>query len=409
MKNSLFLLLLAASLAGTAQGDDWTQWRGPHANGVSLEQNWNAKALRADNILWTTELGFGHSAVAVQGEAVYTMGNRRISGIETDVIYCLDAGTGNIRWQHRYACSDGGEDPGPGSTPVINGDRLYTLSREGHLLCLNAATGHLRWSRHIVNDSLAKKHHWGFSTSPVIAGDKLLLNINKHGMAFNKNTGQLLWNSQKTDCGYATPVLMKSHDRTLALINTKRKLQAINPDNGEIVWANSVGWGDADPVVLKNRLLFTGQTLRLYDTESARPKLIWQNKDLSFQFQSGAVINGHYYGFGACDWDNRKQVFNCIDLSDGTLKWQQTFEMWGASTAAGDKLIIQTGDGETIIAQASPKGFTPISRARLIAMADNGQRQNRRHCYCWTYPVLANGRLYIRNSDGNLVCIAMQR
>lgn len=409
MKNSVLLLLATVLLAGTVRGDDWTKWRGPHANGVSEEQRWNAKALQVENILWKTELGFGHSAVAVQGNAVYTMGNRRISGIETDVVYCLDAGTGEIRWQHSYACSDGGEDPGPGSTPVIDGDWLYTLSREGHLLCLNAATGQLRWSRHLVNDSLARKHNWGFSSSPVISGNRLLLNINQNGMALDKNTGLLLWNSRKMDCGYATPVLLESRGRTLALIQTKRKLRAMDIKDGNVVWTQSVGWGDADPVVLDHSLLFAGQTLRLFDITPTAPKPIWQNKTLAWQFQSGTVIEGHYYGFGVCDWDNRKQEFNCVDLSDGTLKWQQTFEMWGASTAAGDKLIIQTGDGETIIAEASPEGFTPIRRARLIAMADNSQRQSRRRCFCWTHPVLAHGRLYLRNSDGNLVCIAMHR
>ncbi|MCK5149032.1 hypothetical protein KAR48_19915 [bacterium] len=110
----------------------------------------------------------------------------------------------------------------------------------------------------------------------------------------------------------------------------------------------------------------------------------------------------------ADDWDNDKQVFNCIDLKDGSLKWQKTFEMWGASSAADGKLIIVTGDGNTIIAEASPEGFKPITEASIIPMADNSTFSDRRKCFCWTYPVLSHGQLYLRNSHGNLICVNMK-
>ena len=405
----IFVLPVLAFITAGAHADDWTRWRGPRANGVSNETHWNPQALKKSNVAWQAEVGFGHSAVAVQGNRLYTMGNKTIDGVENDIVSCLDTQTGKTVWEYAFRCPDGGEDPGPGSTPVLDGDRLYTLSREGHLFCLNAQDGSVIWKRHVVGEGLADKRSWGFSSSPVIFGEAVVFGINTAGLAFDKKTGATLWNSDKGECGFSTPVPFAWQGQTVALILAKRKLKAVDPATGKERFSQQVGWGDADPIPMGDKLFLEGQSARLMDFSTAEPKDIWDNKDLSFQFQSGVVVGDYFYGWGKIDWDARTEAFYCIDMRDGALKWSKNFEMWGACAAAGDKILVVTGNGHVHVLEASPQGWSPLASADVVPMADNSQiAHERRHCFCWTNPVLANGKLYIRNNHGTLVCVNMQ-
>src|SRR5438876_1998073 len=150
---------LLAAVALPLHAADWPQWRGPARDGISSEtgwrQNWPASGPRR---LWTARVGEGFSSVAVKGSRVYTMGNEG----DKDTVFCLAAATGRPLWQFKYPCP-AGDEGGTRATPTVDGDRLYTLSREGQAFCLNAATGARIWAKDLQRETGASAPRWGFA------------------------------------------------------------------------------------------------------------------------------------------------------------------------------------------------------------------------------------------------------
>lgn len=394
------------SLPGTSFGTDWLEWRGPGRTGTTPETDWNPKAiLKESAVLWTKEVGMGHSSVTVQGGRLFTMGNRCIKkDAYEDIVWCLDAASGRVLWETTYPCPEG-EDPGPGATPVLEGDRLYTLSREGHLHCLRADNGSVVWKRHLVGENLAPvKSWWGFSGSPLIHDRYLVLAANQAGTALDKETGDLLWATPPGEAGYGSPVLYSHAGRSQILLKQASHLRAVNLATGKESWRYCQGWGDADAVALGDRILITGQHTALVDVSGDAPRTVWKNDAIQWQFRSASLHENHAYGFGHTD--GRTQPFYCFDIRTGDLKWTEYFEIYGSSIIAGGRLVILTGQGTLLIAETSPEGYRELARRKIITMQKNdNSRGYRRQCHCWTNPVLANGRIYARNSFGTLVCV----
>lgn len=401
------ILSILISLPTASFGTDWLQWRGPNRNGTTPESGWNPEAItEASSLSWTKDVGMGHSAVVVRGDRLYTMGNRHIRGDRyEDVVWCLSAETGEEVWTHRYACFEG-EDPGPGATPALDENRLYTLSREGHLYCLDAHSGDVIWERHLINENLASiKDHW-FSGSPLILENRLILNANDTGIVFDKKTGEVIWNSPSGEPGFESPVHYSVGGKDRIALKNGRHMSGIDLESGAELWNFPIGWGDCDPVVLNNKILITGGHTALLNVTTDEAELVWKNDDIQWQFQSAAVHGNHGYGFGLIDWKERRQDFYCFDIRDGNLVWSKTFEIYGAFIIAGGKLIILTGQGTLIIAETSPDGYKEIARKQVIKMQKNDTSKNyRRQCHCWTHPVLTKGKIYVRNSFGTLACV----
>lgn len=410
-----FPLALAAAcltLARPALADDWPRWRGPNGNQVSHETDWNPQALNRPRILWESAIGIGHSAFAIHDGLLYTQSNRKVvAGKDTvgeELILCLDALTGVERWRHPYACAEGNDYPGPESTPFVDGDRVYALGRLGHLFCLDAATGRVHWQRNVIADSLTRPTAWGISGSPIVDGDRLFLNIGESGAAFNKHTGDLLWSTQPAICGYASPVPFTHGGRRLVAIQGEKVLAIHDAASGETIW--SYDWTSyQDPIVLDDRLFLTAGrggkvkgSLMLAWTET-EPKVLWNRPKAEAGFQNWAVVGDYAYGF----FRPRQQSFQCVDLRTGDLAWEEDLGDWGSFIVAGDKLVVATGQGEALVADAGPQGLRPLSRALVLPTLNEGRPHNRQ-CHLWTHPVLANGLLYIRNTDGDLVCVDLR-
>lgn len=411
---SLAVLLLMCLLAVSAYGSDWEQWRGPHANGISMEKGWNPKALlKGQNIVWKTNVGKGHSTVAVKGNYLYTMGNKAIaSGGKTmyeDTVYCLDTRNGKEVWRYSYPCKQD-RFPGPRSTPVIDGSRVYTVSLEGHLFCFNAQNGAVIWKRHIIDEGLTKISEWSFSFSPVVEGDMLLLNAGRSGAALNKNTGKTIWQSPTEKCGLAAPVLYNFQGKRLAAIQGSDTIFGVDVKTGHVLW--SYKWRSySDPVMLGDDLMFlsagrsrTNNGCALLKLKNGEPELLWNNKTGNNAFQSWVVLNGYAYGIKS----SNKTYIQCVDIKTGQEKWAHETIEWGSLMAADNKLIILDGDGDLIIAEASPDAYKEISSLKLFKMQHwRSYRGDDINC-CWTAPVLANGCIYGRNTYGDLVCVNMK-
>ncbi|HWF18883.1 MAG TPA: PQQ-binding-like beta-propeller repeat protein, partial [Verrucomicrobiae bacterium] len=175
---ALFLFSIYLILAGTqasVYADDWYRWRGPNLNGISTETGWQTQwPDEGPKRLWKASVGMGFSSMTVSHGHLYTMGN---DGDATDTVYCLDAATGKPVWKHSYPCP---LDPhfyegGTSSTPIVDGDRVYSISRKGNLFCLDAATGKVIWSKNLPEELGCEIPTWGFAGSALVEGDLLIL------------------------------------------------------------------------------------------------------------------------------------------------------------------------------------------------------------------------------------------
>ncbi len=397
---------------GFAYSDDpgeWNKWRGPNANGIANSLNWNPNALQTKAVIdFTTNVGMGHSAVAVNGKFLYTMGSDYISknGQKTyhDVVFCLDSKTGREVWRYAYEISER-QDPGPGSTPVIDGSSLYTIGRDGQLFCFDAQTGSIRWQRNMITESLANKHSWGFTGSPVIDGDLLILNANKSGIAFNKHTGKLLWNSDFGKSGYATPVLFTLKGKRFVAISSGEGTFIIDVVSGNIQWRHP--WKpERDPLIFKNNILIIGikgsAFLKIHADSS---EVIWQIRYRCASFQSWVRFDNYVYGLGTV---RKNHVLQCLDLETGELKWSEKTAEWGSLIGCDNKLIFLDGSGKLIIINATPEGYQEIAARQVLKMNPKNYDPKVK-CFCWTNPVLVDGNVYVRNNYGELARIDMTK
>lgn len=391
------LLTGVASLALTAGAEDWPRWRGPNLNGISSEKGWTTQwPANGPKTLWKASVGTGFSSMAVAQGRLYTMGY----GEEKDVVYCLDAKNGKILWQHEYDSDLGDKyfEGGPTSTPTVDGNSVYALSRWGDIFSFEAATGKIQWSKNVQKETNVRIPSWGFSGSPLVQGDLLLLTIGEAGLALEKATGKIVWSSANKDAGYSTPVPFKRGGADLAIVSSGKAFIAVDVKTGKQVWSfpwsTQYGVNAADPIVQEDYVFISsgynkgGALLKLGEGE---PKAIWQSKEMRNQMNPSVLVNGHLFGV---DGDTTsKASLKCVDFLTGAVKWTEPRVGSGSVTVADGKLIVLSDKGELMIAEASPAAFKPMARAQVLG----GK--------CWTVPVLANGKIYCRNVTGDLVCL----
>ena len=389
---SLTTLAALVATAASSLAADWPNWRGPAYDGISKETDWNPAAVGGKKIAWEAKVGAGYSAVAVAAGKLYTAGNFNKN---TDRISCLDALTGKEVWKYEYpeALAPKYYSGGSSATPTVHGGKVYYASKSGKVFCLDAATGKEIWKKEFGT----KDPTWGFSSSALIHGKAVIFNAGAAGIAYDQETGKVLWSSDNDTCGYATPVPFTHKGKTALALFAKNTLTAVNADDGKPLW--STPWqtehdvNAADPVISGTQAFITsgyGRGCSLVDFSGAEPKKLWENKDMRSHMSGPVLIDGHLYGF-----DDMRLV--CLDWKTGAKKWEEKSPKKGALMAAGDKLIILGEGGRLAIAKATPDAYQEIAGAQIV-----GGR-------CWTMPILANGMIYARNSDGDLACVDVRK
>ncbi len=399
-------LCVAAGLAmagiAPVRADDWPHWRGPQRNGISAEADWQDRwPADGPRVAWKASVGTGYSSFAVAGGRVYTIGNAD----HTDTVHGFDAESGKVCWTHAYP-SDLGDRffaGGPTSTPTVDGDRIYVLGRWGDLFCLEAATGRVAWSKHVAKETEIRIPGWGFSGSPLIHEELLILNVGEAGLALEKATGRVVWKSASKDAGYSTPLPVRRGDGWDLLLGSGKAYLAVDLRTGRerwrIRWITSYGCNAADPIVHDGRVFIStgygkGGAL-LKPGDGPDPEVVWKSKAMRNQMNPAVLLDGHLYG---ADGDTgKKGPLKCVAFATGEERWAHPDFGAGAVTIAGGGLIALSERGELMVAPASPEGFRPTGRAQVLG----GK--------CWTVPVLANGRIYCRNDAGDVVCLDVRK
>lgn len=393
---------LAKPQATTAfPASDWPQWRGPDRNGVSAESGWlDQWPANGPTTAWKAHVGLGYSSFVVAEGRAFTAGHAD----EKDTVFCFDANSGKVLWKHSYPSDLGDKyfDGGTTGTPAVESGRVFWLSRWGDTFCFNTDDGKIIWSKNVQKETRARLPDWGFAGAPLVLGDQLILNVGDAGLALDKKTGAVLWQSAAKSAGYSTPLPMKQGNDTLAVIGSAQSYVAVNLKDGKEVWRirwlTQYGLNAADPVLDGDRVFLStgyGKGAGLFKLGGGTPEEVWKSKALRTQLNGAVLFQGHLYGV---DGDTtEKGSLQCLDIATGAEKWKHSNFGSGGLVIAGGRILALSGAGELMVAPASPGGFKPAARAQVLG----GQ--------CWTAPVLAEGRIYCRNSRGEIAVVDVRQ
>ncbi len=394
----LFLGLVVCAICpgdyNTAEAADWPNWRGPNHNGISNETGWLTTWPKAGpKVLWKKSIGTGYASMAVADGRVYAMGNIK----DNDILYCLNADTGKEIWKKSYPCPifKKNHKGGPCATPTVDGDSVYTFSKNGDAIRFKTATGNVVWHKKLNKDLGFKHPTWHFAGSAFIIDNMVILNVGSYGIALNKADGSIIWENGKGAAGYSTAVPFTIDGKKCIALFTAKEMVAIVPKTGKILW--KIPWktdwdvNAADAIIEGNKIFLSSgynKGCAVYTFGSSDFTEIWRNKNMRNHFNSCVLWKGYIYGV-----DDGSSI-SCLDFKTGEVKWAQKGFGKGSLMLAGGKLIILSDKGKLAIAEASPTEFKQLSEAQIL----EGQ--------CWTVPVLANGKIYARNNpDGQLVCV----
>ena len=376
-------------------GFDWPCWRGPERNGISpetgLNWRWNTNG---PAVLWRATLGNGFSSFAVADGRVITIGNDN----QTDTVFCFAAASGKVLWQHRYPCDPQplSYEGGPGATPAVAQGKVYTFSKNGDLFCLDVQSGKVIWSKKFELWPYQEgdwRNTWRYSGSPLVIGERLYLSLGLSGMALNKNDGTILWQSPAGHPGYSSPVPFQTETRQTLAFFSGHAVFGIEPDTGRSLWR--VPWNTlwdlnaADPIIHENKLFVSsgnGVGCALFDISTPSPRELWRNKNIKNMMNSSVLWQGLLFGFSDTH-------LSCITWETGEEKWMTRDVRKGSLILADAQLILLSETGKLVVAEATDRGYQPLAQAQIL----NGR--------CWTVPVLSNGRLYVRNAAGDMVCL----
>ena len=382
-------LISVLLFAPASQANDWPQWRGPERDGVSRETGWlTSWPESGPKKLWEQNIGIGYSSFSVSNGRLYTMGN--VS--EMDNIYCFDSETGKLEWKHEYPCPS--KDPngyhGTRCTPTVDANRVYAVSRQGNFFCLDASSGKVNWSKDFKTDFDGKVPVWGFAGSPLIEKDWVLAEVSGKAsvVAFNKLTGQVVWQAGTDPAGYGSLVAFDLDGQRCFLQFSGDHLICRKMKDGSemwrFLWKTSYGVNATTPIVQGDEVFVStgyGYGCALLKMSPAGAKEIWRNKNMRNHVNSCVLVNGFIYGFDESE-------LKCLDWKTGEVKWGNRNYGKGSLMAADGKLILYGQSGKLGVAEATPAAFKELCSFQALTGKDT-----------WASPVLANGRIYVRNLD----------
>jgi outer membrane protein assembly factor BamB len=391
------IVLATVDLAGWQGGvPEWFQWRGPNRDGISAEtgllQEWPKSG---PPLAWRTSgLGNGYSSFSTSGGRLYTLGARA----GNEYVIALDRGTGKKVWEYlngrRYE-NDRGD--GPRSTPTVEGDRLYVFGGSGDLTCLESATGKRIWTVNLVQKFGGVNPYWGYSESPLIVGDRILVNAGGRRasiVAIAKADGATLWQQHSDGAGYSSPMLMRTGSLNQVIFFTDSRTMAVDPRDGRLLWsynkANNGTANVATPIVHGTRVFVSsdyGTGGALLDVRAAgniaTANEIYFTREMRNHHASSVLIGDHIYGFSS-------SILTALKFDTGAMAWRDRSVGKGSLIFADNRLYLYSEDGVVGLADASPAAYR--ERGRFTIPQQSGLPT-------WSHPIIAGGLLIIRDQD----------
>jgi outer membrane protein assembly factor BamB len=407
MKTSTLPLLAGCLAAVTlpALAADWPQWRGPDRTDVSKEtgllSDWPPNGPK---LLWTcTEAGTGFSGPAVVGDRLYSMG----ADDKHEFVFAADVKSGKKLWSAEvgeFYSNDWGS--GPRATPTVDGDRLYTMGGQGDLVCVETASGKKLWGKSLTNDLHGGLPRWGYTESPLVDGDKVVCTPGGDRgtiAALKKTTGEIVWQSKeyKDGANYASLIPTTLNGVRQYVQMTGESVASVAADDGRLLWRFKRSGPTAavpTPVVHDNLVYATsgyGAGCHLIKLTPAgggfRAEQVYASGNMTNHHGGVVLVGDHLYGYS----DGKGWV--CQKLADGKVVWSEKEALGkGSLTCAGGRLYCYSEEGTVVLAEASPAGWKEHGRFEL---PQKTKLERQYDPNIWTHPVVANGRLYLRDQD----------
>jgi outer membrane protein assembly factor BamB len=446
--------LLGANLSGgKVSSTDWPQWRGANRDGVWVSEGFReaqlhlvveclgttagaplvspisgalqigasaataelrapAGALLASwpgdllvsRKLWEQAVGAGFSAVTVAGGRAYTL----FQDGDSEAVVCWDAATGKELWRYRYPAQYvSSQGSGPRSTPSVDGPYVYTVGATGLMHCLKTypktARGEVAWQKNLLADFGASNLPWGVSFSPLVEGELVFVNPGGPNgwsiVALDKGDGTVRWHALDERAGYSSPVSATLAGKPQVVFFTAEGAVGVSPADGTLYWRfpwkTSYDVNAATPIVVGDYVLISsgynqGCVLLKIETDAdgQKARLVYRNARLRCQFSSPVLYQDHIYGFD-------DSMLTCMDFRTGKVRWKERGFEKGSLIVADGRLIILGEYGNLALADATPEGYHALSAARFSDKL------------CWTMPVVAGGRLYLRNQE-RVLCVDLR-
>lgn len=386
------LLLSVASAALAQSAANWPQWRGPNRDGISKEtgllKQWPAEG---PPLAWKANgAGRGYSSFAISNGKLYTMGVRG----DREFVVAFDVATGKEAWATAHGSAfrnDRGD--GPRGTPTIDGDRVYALGGNGDLSALDARTGKIVWSKNILQEFGGSNIIWGISESPLVLGNKLLVNAGGPGasiVALNKANGSVIWKSQSDKAGYSSAIPVEINGVTQVVFFTGQRAVGLDSKDGRLLWeyerpSNRTA-NAATPIVRANRIFISsdygtgGGVVEIKPDNKAEE--IYFTKDMKNHHSSSVLIGDHLYGFSS-------SILTAMKFDTGELAWRDRSVGKGSLVYADGHLYLLSENGVVGLVEATPTGYKEKGRFRI-------QQDS---LPTWAHPVVAGGTLYLRDQD----------
>jgi len=395
---AIVCLLASCSIVETALAQ-WPQWGGPRRDfscqATDLADRWPADG---PHKVWSREIGGGHSAIIVDGATLYTMCRRE----NQDAVLAIDTNTGRTIWETRY---DAPTKPdmqldfgcGPHATPLLAGDRLFTIGAMVQFRCLDKKTGKTLWSHDLIDEMGASHLGRGYGASPIAYKDLVIINIGSRDTgiaAFKQDTGEMAWKSGPFRGGYPSPVLTTINGEDHLIIALAGARAALDPATGEVRWKVTVDRQSAGIMctplwIAPDKVFFSaayGGGSRLFKITAKDGQYtadeLWHCRKMKIMHGTAARVGDVVFGSSG---DFGPTFLSAVNLETGKILWRKRGFGKANLLYADGKFIILDEKGELALAKADAEGIEVLSQAKVLE-----QRS-------WTVPTLVGPRLYLRD------------
>jgi outer membrane protein assembly factor BamB len=418
MKTHCTILSLAILAVSSFRSDaaDWPQWRGPNRDGHSQEtgllKEWPKDGPK---LIWRiSDAGSGYSTPAIVGERIYLLSNE---GLENESVRALSVNGGKPIWSTRLGKVGNPKQqpnfPAARSTPTVEGEVLYALSSDGDLACVESSGGKIRWRKNLRTDFGGKPGEWAYSESPLIDGNAVVCTPGGSEatiVALNKKTGDVLWKAAVPDGGkaaFASAIVVETGGVRQYVQLLEKGLAGVDAKSGKVLWrfakpVSKYGANIPTPVagdgyVYCGSAGTGGGAVRLEKKEGGvEAQEVYFESKLPTAIGGAVKVGDYLYG-------TTVQAMMCVEFVTGKIKWEQRALGAASLCYADGRLYLHGENGEVALVEASPDCYREKGR---FTPQDQPPRSNPME-KAWDYPVVANGRLYIRD-HGSLWCYAMK-
>ncbi len=379
--------------------DSWPQWRGPNQDGKSQETGLlNEWPEEGPPLLWKiSDLGEGYATPSVDQGKIF---GASYEGDE-EFAWALNEENGELIWKTRTAKAerDVGYSHGPRSSPTVEGQHVFTLGAGGDLTCLNVDQGTIVWQRNIKEDFDGKMMSgWGYSESVLVDGERVVCSPGgRKGtvVCLNRADGKLIWRTTelKDEAAYTSIVKEAIHGKVQYLTLTGDSLAGISPSTGKLLWkAKRRGKTAVIPTPIYHDgsvFVTSGYNVgcNLFDItkrgERFRVDERYANRDIKNHHGGAIRVGDHIYASSG-------PILVCMELKTGDVKWEQRSVGKGSLSYADGHLYLRSEKGPIALIEANPSAYVEKGRFK---QPDRSRRQS------WAHPVIANGRLILRDQN----------